>query len=242
MISYIATLPFWVLCIMVINHFRKRNYKTSRYYTPYLPEERKRYIAKLKKYLVGTSLFWGVLLCVPFYATIFFDLSGDDDYSFLRKIALYFEEHPFMRYITSAGVIGWCVFIYVRHQQNIKLLQKLLEEMTPADYNLFTQMMQAMSFTQRYEPFCVICREKIYFFVNFDSEGLAFNDIAEMRWERKVRHRRNSDRNSPDFDIDEILHIYTRAEPNKPFTVTMPKEQYYLLRQVYQEAKNKQIC
>ena len=149
MISYIATLPFWVLCIMVINHFRKRNYKTSRYYTPHLPEERKRYIAKLKKYLVGTSLFWGVLLCVPFYATIFFDLSGDDDYSFLRKIALYFEEHPFMRYITSAGIIGWCVFIYVRHQQNIKLLQKLLEEMTPADYNLFTQMMQAMSFTQR---------------------------------------------------------------------------------------------
>jgi len=52
MISYIATLPFWVLCIMVINYFRKRNYKTSRYYTPHLPEERKRYIAKLKKYLL----------------------------------------------------------------------------------------------------------------------------------------------------------------------------------------------
>ena len=71
MISYIATLPFWMLCIMVVIHFRKRNYKTSHYYTPHLPEERKHYIAKLKKYLVGTSLFWGVLLCLPFYATIF---------------------------------------------------------------------------------------------------------------------------------------------------------------------------
>lgn len=230
--GFVATIPFWVLCIATVFYFfNKKPDNNLRYSSPrYMPEKRKQYLNKLKRYIVITSISIGLLLCLIFCPFLLFELL-DMPHSFYENLLLYTQQHPFIIYPTAVGFLGWCIALYFHDSQNIKYLQKLLEEMSDADYERFTQMMQLINFAQRYSPFVVICQEKAYFMSNL-SKGIPLTNITHLKWTyRSERHSRSKKGNT----LIEEAHIYTRQQPNTPITVTMPKEQYRFLERAYRE-------
>ena len=230
--GFVATIPFWVLCIATVFYFfNKKPDNNLRYSSPrYMPEKRKQYLNKLKRYIVVTSISIGLLLCLIFCPFLLFELL-DMPHSFYENLLLYTQQHPFIIYPTAVGFLGWCIALYFHDSQNIKYLQKLLEEMSDADYERFTQMMQLINFAQRYSPFVVICQEKAYFMSNL-SKGIPLTNITHLKWTyRSERHSRSKKGNT----LIEEAHIYTRQQPNTPITVTMPKEQYRFLERAYRE-------
>ena len=230
--GFVATIPFWILCIATVFYFFNRKPDNNlRYSSPrYMPEKRKQYIAKLKRYIVLTSISIGLLLCLIFCPFLLFELL-DMPHSFYENLLLYTQQHPFIIYPTAAGFLGWCLALYFYDSRNIKYLQKLLEEMSDADYECFTQMMQLMNFAQRYSPFVVICQGKAYFMSNL-SEGIPLTNIIHLKWTyRSERHSRSKKGNT----LIEEAHIYTRQQPNTPITVTMPKSQYRFLECAYRQ-------
>ena len=230
--GFVATIPFWILCIATGFYFFNRKPDNNlRYSSPrYMPEKRKLYIAKLKRYIVVTSISIGLLLCLIFCPFLLFELL-DMPHSFYENLLLYTQQHPFIIYPTAAGFLGWCIALYFHDSQNIKYLQKLLEVMSDADYERFTQMMQLINFAQRYSPFVVICQEKAYFMSDL-SKGIPLTNITHLKWTyRSERHSRSKKGNT----LIEEAHIYTRQQPNTPITVTMPKEQYRFLERAYRE-------
>lgn len=61
--DFIATIPFWALCIVTIYYFFNRKPDTLRYSSAhYMPEKRKQYLSKLKKYVVVVSISTGLLI------------------------------------------------------------------------------------------------------------------------------------------------------------------------------------
>ena len=178
--GFVATIPFWVLCIATVFYFFNRKPDNNlRYSSPrYMPEKRKQYLNKLKRYIVVTSISIGLLLCLIFCPFLLFELL-DMPHSFYENLLLYTQQHPFIIYPTAVGFLGWCIALYFHDSQNIKYLQKLLEEMSDADYERFTQMMQLINFAQRYSPFVVICQEKAYFMSNL-SKGIPLTDIVHL--------------------------------------------------------------
>ena len=142
--GFVATIPFWALCIIVGLYFFKRKPNNNlRYSSPrYMPEKRKQYIAKLKKYVGVVSVSIGILFCLTFssflllelldtphsfYSFLLFDLFRMP-HSFCKNLLLYTQWHPFIIYPTAAGFLGWCLALYFYDSRNIKYLQKLLEE------------------------------------------------------------------------------------------------------------------
>ena len=230
--GFVATIPFWVLCIIVGLYFFKRKPNNNlRYSSPrYMPEKRKQYIAKLKKYVGVVSVSIGILFCLTFSSFLLLELL-DTPHSFYENLFLYTQQHPFIIYPTVAGFLGWCLALYFYDSRNIKYLQKLLEEMSDADYERFTQMMQLMNFAQRYSPFVVICQGKAYFMSNL-SEGIPLTDIVHLEWKCRQEHHSRSKKGNR---LIEEAYIYTRQQPNTPITVTMPKEQYRFLERAYRQ-------
>ena len=229
--DFIATIPFWALCIVTIYYFFNRKPDTLRYSSAhYMPEKRKQYLSKLKKYVVVVSISTGLLICVPFCSFLLFEIFHMP-YSFYENLLLYPQQHPYIICFTATGFLGWCIGLYFYHNRNIQHLQKLLEAMSDADYERFTEMMQLMNFTQRYSPFVVICQGKAYFMSNL-SEGIPLTNITHLKWTyRSERHSRSKKGNT----LIEEAHIYIRQQPNTPITVTMPKEQYRFLERAYRE-------
>ena len=180
--GFVATIPFWVLCIATVFYFFKRKPNNNlRYSSPrYMPEKRKLYIAKLKKYVGVVSVSIGLLFCLIFCPFLLFELL-DMLHSFYENLFLYTQQHPFIIYPTAAGFLGWCIALYFHDSRNIKYLQKLLEAMSDADYERFTQMMQLINFAQRYSPFVVICQKKVYFISKL-GEGFPLVDIVHLEW------------------------------------------------------------
>ena len=125
--GFVATIPFWILCIATVFYFFNRKPDNNlRYSSPrYMPEKRKQYIAKLKRYIVVTSISIGLLLCLIFCPFLLFELL-DMPHSFYENLLLYTQQHPFIIYPTAAGFLGWCIALYFHDSQNIKYLQKLL--------------------------------------------------------------------------------------------------------------------
>ena len=234
--GFVATIPFWALCIIVGLYFFKRKPNNNlRYSSPrYMPEKRKQYIAKLKKYVGVVSVSIGILFCLTFSSFLLLELL-DTPHSFYENLFLYTQQHPFIIYPTVAGFLGWCLALYFYDSRNIKYLQKLLEEMSDADYERFTQMMQLMNFAQRYSPFVVICQGKAYFMSSL-GEGLPLKDIVHLEWESREEYH---DRSENKYELVEEAHIYTREQPNTPITITMPRDQYRFLERAYREAFHK---
>ena len=137
--GFVATIPFWVLCIIVGLHFFKRKPNNNlRYSSPrYMPEKRKQYIAKLKKYVGVVSVSIEILFYLTFSSFLLLELL-DTPHSFYENLFLYTQQHPFIIYPTAAGFLGWCIVLYFHDSRNIKYLQKLLKEMSDADYERFT--------------------------------------------------------------------------------------------------------
>ena len=234
--GFVATIPFWALCIIVGLYFFKRKPNNNlRYSSPrYMPEKRKQYIAKLKKYVGVVSVSIGILFCLTFSSFLLLELL-DTPHSFYENLLLYTQQHPFIIYPTAAGFLGWCLALYFYDSRNIKYLQKLLEEMSDADYERFTQMMQLMNFAQRYSPFVVICQGKAYFMSSL-GEGLSLKDIVHLEWDCREKYY---DRSENKYELVEEAHIYTREQPNTPITITMHRDQYRFLERAYREAFHK---
>ena len=233
--DFVATIPFWALCIVTIYYFFNRKPDTLRYSSAhYMPEKRKLYLSKLKKYVVEVSISTGLLICVPFCSFLLFEIFHMP-YSFYENLLLYPQQHPYIICFTAAGFLGWCIGLYFYHNRNIQHLQKLLETMSDADYERFTEMMQLMNFTQRYSPFVVICQGKAYFMSSL-GEGLPLKDIVHLEWESREEYH---DRSENKYELVEEAHIYTREQPNTPITITMPRDQYRFLERAYREAFHK---
>ena len=138
--DFVATIPFWALCIVTIYYFFNRKPDTLRYSSAhYMPEKRKQYLSKLKKYVVVVSISTGLLICVPFCSFLLFEIFHMP-YSFYENLLLYPQQHPYIICFTTAGFLGWCIGLYFYHNRNIQHLQKLLEAMSDADYERFTEM------------------------------------------------------------------------------------------------------
>ena len=230
--GFVATIPFWTLCIATGYYFFNRKPDNNLHYSSprYMPEKRKLYLNKLKKYVGVVSVSIGLLFCLIFCPFLLFELL-DMPHSFYENLLLYTQQHPFIIYPTAAGFLGWCIALYFHDSRNIKYLQKLLEEMNDADYERFTQMMQLINFAQRYSPFVVICQEKVYFISKL-GEGFPLADIVHLEWKYTRSYVSFSD---PEYTPAEEAHIYTHQQPNTPITVTMPKEQYRFLERAYRE-------
>ena len=234
--GFVATIPFWALCIATGYYFFNRKPDNNLHYSSprYMPEKRKLYIAKLKKYVGVVSVSIGLLFCLPFCSFLLFELL-DMPHSFYENLLLYTQQHPFIVYPTAAGFLGWCIALYFHDSRNIKYLQKLLEAMSDADYERFIQMMQLINFAQRYSPFVVICQGKAYFMSSL-GEGLSLKDIVHLEWDCREKYY---DRSENKYELVEEAHIYTREQPNTPITITMPRDQYRFLERAYREAFHK---
>jgi len=230
--GFVATIPFWALCIATGYYFFNRKPDNNLHYSSprYMPEKRKLYIAKLKKYVGVVSVSIGLLFCLTFSPFLLFELL-DMPHSFYENLLLYTQQHPFIIYPTAAGFLGWCIALYFYNSRNIKRLQKLLKAMSDTDYERFTQMMQLINFAQRYSPFVVICQEKAYFMSNL-SKGIPLTDIVHLEWKCRQEHHSRSKKGNR---LIEEAYIYTRQQPNTPITVMMPKSQYRFLERAYRQ-------
>ena len=110
--DFVATIPFWALCIVTIYYFFNRKPDTLRYSSAhYMPEKRKQYLSKLKKYVVVVSISTGLLICVPFCSFLLFEIFHMP-YSFYENLLLYPQQHPYIICFTAAGFLGWCIGLY----------------------------------------------------------------------------------------------------------------------------------
>ena len=229
--DFVATIPFWALFIITVYYLFNRKPNTLRYSSAhYMPEKRKQYLSKLKKYVVVVSISTGLLICVPFCSFLLFEIFHMP-HSFYENLLLYPQQHPYIISFTTAGFLGWCIGLYFYHNRNIQHLQKLLEAMSDADYQRFTEMMQLMNFTQRYSPFVVICQGKAYFMSSL-GEGLSLKDIVHLEWKCRQEHHSRSKKGNR---LIEEAYIYTRQQHNTPIIVMMPKSQYRFLERAYRQ-------
>ena len=62
--GFVATIPFWALCIATGYYFFNRKPDNNLHYSSprYMPEKRKLYIAKLKKYVGVVSVYRAIVL------------------------------------------------------------------------------------------------------------------------------------------------------------------------------------
>ena len=89
--GFVATIPFWALCIIVGLYFFKRKPNNNlRYSSPrYMPEKRKQYIAKLKKYVGVVSVSIGDIILPNFFLISTFRVVGYASFFLWKFISLY---------------------------------------------------------------------------------------------------------------------------------------------------------